>query len=976
MNRKQRLGLLAASSAGLFICGALPASAFVPIDQSHLEIPIPTYPTGVYETSETIQSARTAASSIAETYGGQWQVHSWNPQTGTPHSIFGSGVEVAPGLANDFDAAEAALSVAAQNANALGLDPNDLELVTVSRGLGKVAAHFQQTWNGYEVLGGRYHATFLETGRLFVMGSDFYSNIDLDPVPSISPAEAEAIATRDLDFDPGSDSFQGEPELLVLPLSLSIDQVRYHLVYKVRVVVQNPYSIWETYVDAHAGVIIWRFDDVEYFSGTTEGDVQQDTWCNGETHWPLGYMEVSVSGQGTTNSDGAGNWSIGANSGSATVTSRFYGPYCDVNRASGGSDAVFSGNADGGVPFAVNWNDANSRQDERDVFEAVSDVRDFIGAFDPGFGYINQRITARVGVSGTCNAYWDGTINFYNSGGGCANTGEIQGVVHHEYGHGVQASILGSQGGEGLGEGNSDIIANFITDESAIGRGFYLSNCTSGIRDSNNNLQYPQDLTGEVHDDGRIIAGAIWDVRLNLEASLGQVAGEFRAAQLWHFGRVLEHPFNQPDQVLSMFVADDDDGDLINGTPNFDDICDGIGQHNFGCPEVVIGVFITHTPPASPHPTGDVQLAAEVNTTVSGANIVPSSVVVDYWVNGTGPGSVTMTHDGGSSYSATLTLADDQEIGYQISAEDDLGNAGTSPRDAPTVLHYVEASTVFDDAESDTGWTVNLEGGDDASTGVWVRVNPIGTSAQPEDDHTPNPGVIAWVTGQGSQGGGDGENDVDGGSTTLYSPVYDASGADFAVVKYWRWYSNDRGNAPFADTWVVQVRNDGGAWVDIERNQDDQNQWFQVRADLIALFGTPGNVQFKFIASDLATGSLVEAGVDDFSMVIGSTEDPADAPSVGGEIARYALYGARPNPIAGEGQIAFQVPTRTDVSIGIFDVSGRALRTLARGSVEAGIHTVDWDGRDDRGRSLGSGIYYVKMVTGDYTATRKISLQK
>ena len=39
------------------------------------------------------------------------------------------------------------------------------------------------------------------------------------------------------------------------------------------------------------------------------------------------------------------------------------------------------------------------------------------------FGYINARIIANVGVSGTCNAYWNGTINFYNAGGGCANPG-------------------------------------------------------------------------------------------------------------------------------------------------------------------------------------------------------------------------------------------------------------------------------------------------------------------------------------------------------------------------------------------------------------------------------------------------------------------------------------------------------------------------------------------------------------------------
>lgn len=975
MNRSLRLVILASAAAGATVWNATDASAFAPVDQTHLEIPIPTYPTGVYQTSQTVQASLDAATSVEGAYGGDWMVQSWNPQTNTPHRILGSGANVAGSLVADFDAADAALSVATQNSQALGLDPSSLELLKVTRGLGKVAAHFQQVWNGYEVMGGRYHATFLESGRLFVMGSDFYSNITLDPNPTVSLAEAEFAATKDLGFDPSVDSIVGEPVLKVLPFATGVDQVRHHLVYEFRIEIQEPYAIWQTYVDAHAGEIVWRYDDVHYFSGTTEADVEQDTYCNGETPGPVGYMEVSVSGQGTTNSDVDGNWSIGAGSGSATVTSRFYGPYCDVNRSSGGSDASFTGTADGGTPFTIDWTDANSRQDERDVFEGVSDVHDFISTFDPTFGYINQRMTARVGVSGTCNAFWNGTINFYNAGGGCANSGEIQGVVHHEFGHGVQNAIIGGQGNEGLGEGNSDILANFITDESIIGRGFQL-NCSAGIRNSDNTLQYPEDLTGQVHNDGRIMAGAVWDVREALEASLGQEAGEFRAAQLWHFGRILEQPTNQPDQALSMFIADDDDGDLINGTPNFDAICTGIGQHGFECPLVVIGVFIQHTPPASPHPEGTVDLVADVTSTVTGANIIPGSVVVDYWVNGVGPSQVQMTNTNGATYTASFAIDANEEVAYQISAEDDQGYAGTSPLDAPATLHYVDAPTVFDDMEAAGGWSVNSEGSDDASTGIWVRVNPNGTEAQPEDDHTPNPGVNAWVTGQGTVGGAVGENDVDGGTTTLYSPVYDASGGEFAIVKYWRWYSNDKGNAPNADEWVVQVRNDGGPWIDLERNQDNQNQWFQIRADLVSIFGTPGNIQFKFLASDLATGSIVEAGLDDFSVVIGTTQDPADAPSIGADVARYALLGARPNPIAGQGRIAFQVPTRTDVNVEVFDVSGRSLRVLANGAFEAGTHSVEWDGKDDRGHSVGSGVYYVQMVTGEYTATRKITVQK
>ena len=80
--------------------------------------------------------------------------------------------------------------------------------------------------------------------------------------------------------------------------------------------------------------------------------------------------------------------------------------------------------------------------------------------------------------------------------------------------------------------------------------------------------------------------------------------------------------------------------------------------------------------------------------------------------------------------------------------------------------------------------------GDTATTGIWTRVDPVGTAAQPEDDHTPA-GLKCWVTGQGSAGGGLGDNDVDNGKTTLLTPILDLTSYPDPHISYWRWYSND-----------------------------------------------------------------------------------------------------------------------------------------------------------------------------------------
>ena len=120
----------------------------------------------------------------------------------------------------------------------------------------------------------------------------------------------------------------------------------------------------------------------------------------------------------------------------------------------------------------------------------------------------------------------------------------------------------------------------------------------------------------------------------------------------------------------------------------------------------------------------------------------------------------------------------------------------------------------FDDLEQDTGWAVGWPD-DDATTGIWERGDPIGTGVQPDGDVTPDGSRMCWFTGQGSPGGGAGENDVDGGHTTLLAPPVALGGAD-ARIGYWRWYSNNTGSDPGTDVFRVQITDDGVNWVDVE----------------------------------------------------------------------------------------------------------------------------------------------------------------
>jgi|GEM_PF-3253349 len=598
MNVARRVLWISALTALIFFAAA-PAIAFVPPQggQSAYELPLREFDLFNYHSAATEADRTQAGADLSRTYGGVWSVYSWNPQSRTPSQMIGSGVEVAGSLTSSNEVRVAAEQIIRANPTVFKADLDGLRFTEATSSPpvpnpadgyprpGKWAAHFQQTYRDIDVVGGEVHMTFTDRGRLFALGSTYYPNINVDTSPSISADRAKEIARGSLPYDPKTDSVESDAKLLILPVPQSETQVEYHLVWLVRVHTQEPVGIWATSVDAHAGTILKRTNETSFldFYGTAVGQIERTSYCDGQRQEGLSYLYVSVSGVGSVYADDYGNWDIPYGGGGyGLLFTRLYSPYVDVQNANG-ANAGIQLYIPAGAPYQINFNDANSRADERDAYQEVNNVHDFFETFAAGWGFTNARITAYVNINNTCNAYWNGEgIHFYKAGNGCANTGQMLGVIAHEYGHGVQNAILGQQGDQGLGEGNGDVLGFLMTDESVVGRGFY--NCSGGIRDCHNTLRYPGDVIGqEIHDAGRVIAGFHWDAEQDQIARYGSW-GKYSAAWDWHYGRVLQHPLNQPDQVLATFIANDDDGDLTNGTPQFDSYCLAATNHGFTCP--------------------------------------------------------------------------------------------------------------------------------------------------------------------------------------------------------------------------------------------------------------------------------------------------------------------------------------------------------------------------------------------------------
>jgi len=497
----------------------------------------------------------------------------------------------------------------------------------------------------------------------------------------------------------------------------------------------------------------------------------------------------------------------------------------------------------------------------------------------PSFSGLDFPLPARVnfitaGGITYCNAFYDGTAtNFFQAGNGCNNTAYST-VVAHEYGHHIVNQLGLAQGA--FGEGFSDCVSILIYDTTIIGQDFTTSG--GAIRNPTSaNQQYPCSSTA-IHTCGQILGGVVRTVRTNFNSVYTSSLALETARQLFvdwaqitagGQGLNSAHPLT----AIEMLTADDDDAVLANGTPHYCQIASAFSSRGIESPSLGLKLafsFPDGLPDAlAPNSTTPVRVAVSPN----GATPVANSGLLHYRLNSVGSFTpVAMTQTGTNEYTAMVPSGEcgtTTEFYFQVNSSagfvpfPNLGCAASST----SLRSGFESEAFSDDFEQDRGWTV---GTTTATTGAWVRVDPVGTSAQPEDDHS-EPGTLCWVTGQGTNRNNPGEADVDGGLTTLESPSYDVSEFNDATISYWRWYSNSAGSSPNNDTFRIEVSTNGGAsWTLAETvgpSTQNAGGWLFAEWSLSSRGLTPtSQVRVRFVAEDAGSGSLVEAAIDDFAI--------------------------------------------------------------------------------------------------------------
>jgi Trypsin len=292
---------------------------------------------------------------------------------------------------------------------------------------------------------------------------------------------------------------------------------------------------------------------------------------------------------------------------------------------------------------------------------------------------------------------------------------------------------------------------------------------------------------------------------------------------------------------------------------------------------------------------------------------------------GSGFQQFPLVSNSATSFTATFPAPTEcpSNIEYFISFDLESGTTMTAPAAGASGAFSTLAADQVDfdnlyDFESSVGFSVGAPG-DDATTGIWVRVNPNGTAAQPEDDNSVN-GTIAWVTGQGSVGGGLGDNDIDGGTTSLVSNQIDLTGTESATISYARWYSNNAGASPNADVFEVFVSDDDGQTYSLVETvgpagAGTSGGWIETGFNVSDFVELTSMIRVMFVASDLGDGSVVEASIDDvriFGVSCGTDSCPADVTGDGMldffDVSAFLNALGSMDPIAdftGDGQLDF-----------------------------------------------------------------------
>ncbi|MCS6991277.1 MAG: T9SS type A sorting domain-containing protein [Chitinophagales bacterium] len=831
----------------------------------------------------------------------KWRAH-FDQITGLPHRAYGEGIAM-PGPGN---AVLRAQNFIENHLGAFGVQRDNL--VLRSHVVSKYHyVDFYQQHKGLEVLTSRVTVRMTHDYRVVLFGIEYYPDVSVNPVPALTPSAAAAAAAEGLPQPIQNITVADVLKIFPMP-SAQQQGFNYHLIYTCEVIggeSTRPYR-YLTYVDAHNGEILYRTNRVRGFEAQVnlKATVSINPTVPTEVH-NMPYVRIRVNGTDYY-TDAQGNVTIPNITSATSATVYIQGLYSRVYEGNSTTVSSYTVTLNSGTNNLTMGSAITLR--ETSGYFHVTKIHDHMKSYFPTFTLLDDDLITVVDVSGSCNAFYDGnSVNFYAQSTTCNAMALLGDVVYHEYGHAINDHYYSAYGynfqNGAMDEAYADVWAMTLTDVPEIGRGFYKST-DEGIREYQNSIKvYPHDIVGEVHADGEILAGSWWWVRYNtgsmplMTALFTESYNGFANGLNGQEGKVFR------EVLLDALAADDDNGNLADGTPNDDAILHAFALHGI----TLIGdVTLAHVEPLALLQGQPIVISANVFADYS---TYVGAVKVHYKVHGTSAfTTVTMSKITGSKYEAQLPPQPKGTLlQYYFTVEDIFGMKAFE--DPPGVVDDPQDENIpyfllvgyklvhSEDFDNYAGAWVTGDPADKATTGKWIIDEPQATYQVPGNpatmvqtgtDHTTigiNTNVCAVTANNVSPNDPYNAQDVDNGATTLYSPVFDLSNYVNPAISYYRWYTNEASANPRSDHWKVFITNNGSTWKVVEWNDYPQRAWRNFTF-IVSDYVTPtATIQLKFVAEDsvilgayLDGGSIVEAALDDLYIweetdeVIGTNE--------------------------------------------------------------------------------------------------------
>ncbi|HYI02872.1 endopeptidase [Hyalangium sp.] len=639
------------------------------------------------------------------------------PGTGVGNKVTLSSLRLQLGRAvpqvNEAVVGDLLVKFVSENAAAIGVDPLQLgepRVTQVAEHLWMV--HIPQEIQGVPVRHARV-AAVINHGNLILVGTEAWSNTNISVKPALAPDQAITLGSERLGLSETPGALWLQPKLEIAPLAKADTQngqsfigtlgagYSHSLVWTYGFQEAGRHERWKVTVDAQTGETLALEDENSYLDANITGGIypttNTDICPNNETCGtlqPNSPMPWANTGFASPNNytDGAGVYNYTSGTATTTLTGKYVriSDKCGSISSGSATGTINLGGSNGNHDCTIgNGGGAGNTAAARSSFYELNKLAEQARGWLPSNTWLQGQLLSNVNINSTCNAFWNGSsVNFYRSGGGCRNTGEIGAVFDHEWGHGMDdydanGTLSNSS------EGYADIAAIYRLQTSCVGHGFFwtsnkgcgqtvdgtgynvneaqtgAAHCAtdcSGVRDadwakhSDATPDTPQNhvcprCTSSTGPCGRQVHCAAAPSR---QAAWDLVSRDLRAAPFnydsntafivankvfyqgsgnvgtWHACDCTAGTSNgcgATNGYMSWLAADDDNGNLNDGTPHMTAIYAAFNRHNIACG--------TPAPVNAGCATGPTAAPAATATPGNGSvtlNWTPSTGASSYWV--------------------------------------------------------------------------------------------------------------------------------------------------------------------------------------------------------------------------------------------------------------------------------------------------------------------------------------------------------